>query len=305
MAYPEYYNILGVKTDASPDEIKQAYICLVKKYHPDTHQGNKASEDRLKQINEAYDVLKDLAKRAEYDYFGVNEELAADCETPTPQTKPVKYPKLFAYFGESAKFHLSLRVVACKLFFISFIILYGIFLYAHRDPQEPNNLLKMLTNSSQALIKNGKEGIQTGLNSFGSSMVGRQKIVDGLFYLVRNNHVKSLKSLLKIMPAETAYFCVNAADKQNHNRTLLMEAQNPEIITLLIAAGAIVDRVDDLGETALTLAVRNGNAVAVELLLQAGADAQHKLPDGSTPLQLAVLRNDTIIMTLLQSRIRP
>ena len=70
MAYPQYYKDLGVKETASIDEIKQAYRELAKKYHPDANNGDKKSEEKLKKVNEAYTVLKDYGRRAEYDYEG-------------------------------------------------------------------------------------------------------------------------------------------------------------------------------------------------------------------------------------------
>ncbi|MCX7717018.1 MAG: molecular chaperone DnaJ [Candidatus Sumerlaeaceae bacterium] len=62
-----FYNILGVSESASQEEIKRAYRQLAKKYHPDKNRGNKRAEERFKQISEAYNVLSDPAKRAQYD----------------------------------------------------------------------------------------------------------------------------------------------------------------------------------------------------------------------------------------------
>lgn len=66
----DYYAILGVKRDAAEKEIKQAYRKLAKKYHPDVNRGNKDAEAKFKEIGEAYDVLSDPQKRAQYDQFG-------------------------------------------------------------------------------------------------------------------------------------------------------------------------------------------------------------------------------------------
>ncbi|GAN99480.1 molecular chaperone DnaJ [Komagataeibacter oboediens] len=66
----DYYAVLEVSRDANGDEIKRAYRKLAMKYHPDRNPGDAEAENRFKEINEAYDVLKDDQKRAAYDRFG-------------------------------------------------------------------------------------------------------------------------------------------------------------------------------------------------------------------------------------------
>lgn len=66
----DLYEILGVKRDATQDDIKKAYRQLVKQYHPDAHPGDKDVEEKFKKINAAYSVLGDTEKRARYDKFG-------------------------------------------------------------------------------------------------------------------------------------------------------------------------------------------------------------------------------------------
>jgi molecular chaperone DnaJ len=63
----DYYKALGVSKGASADEIKKAYRKLARKYHPDANKGDAASEERFKEISEAYNVLSDSKRRAEYD----------------------------------------------------------------------------------------------------------------------------------------------------------------------------------------------------------------------------------------------
>ena len=67
--FRNYYKILGIGTDVSGDEIKRAYRKLAMKYHPDLNPGDKVAEERFKDLGEAYEVLYDEAKRAEYDKF--------------------------------------------------------------------------------------------------------------------------------------------------------------------------------------------------------------------------------------------
>src|SRR5215468_6553288 len=66
----DYYETLGVKRDASEDEIKRAYRKLARQYHPDRNPGDKQAETRFKEVQDAYDVLSDKTKRAQYDQFG-------------------------------------------------------------------------------------------------------------------------------------------------------------------------------------------------------------------------------------------
>ena len=70
MSGTDYYSVLGVGRDAGADDIKKAYRKLAQEYHPDKHKGDKDIEEKFKEINEAYEVLKDPAKKAQYDRFG-------------------------------------------------------------------------------------------------------------------------------------------------------------------------------------------------------------------------------------------
>lgn len=70
MAGKDFYKVLGVERGASDEEIKKAFRSLAMKYHPDRNKDDKDSEAKFKEINEAYDVLKDPQKKAAYDRFG-------------------------------------------------------------------------------------------------------------------------------------------------------------------------------------------------------------------------------------------
>ena len=72
MAKRDYYEVLGVKKDATEDEIKKAYRKLAIKYHPDRNPDNAEAEEKFKEAAEAYDVLHDPQKRQQYDQFGFN-----------------------------------------------------------------------------------------------------------------------------------------------------------------------------------------------------------------------------------------
>src|SRR5512134_572494 len=70
MAKEDYYRVLGVDRDATKDDLKKAYRKLALQCHPDRNPGDKDAERRFKELNEAYEVLKDSQKRAAYDRFG-------------------------------------------------------------------------------------------------------------------------------------------------------------------------------------------------------------------------------------------
>ncbi|MBZ5554675.1 MAG: molecular chaperone DnaJ [Acidobacteriia bacterium] len=78
MAQEDFYERLGIKRTATPDEIKKAYRRLARKHHPDVNPGNKAAEEKFKKISEAYEVLSDPKKREMYDQFGTADPRFAD-----------------------------------------------------------------------------------------------------------------------------------------------------------------------------------------------------------------------------------
>ena len=72
MLYKDYYKVLGVAKTATPEEIKKAYRKLALKYHPDKTKGDKAAEEKFKDVNEANEVLSDPQKRKKYDQLGAD-----------------------------------------------------------------------------------------------------------------------------------------------------------------------------------------------------------------------------------------
>src|SRR5688572_18640018 len=80
MEFKDYYATLGVTKASTEKEIKQAFRKLARKHHPDVNPGDKQAELRFKEINEAYEVLGDPAKRKKYDELGANWRLYEQAE---------------------------------------------------------------------------------------------------------------------------------------------------------------------------------------------------------------------------------
>ena len=99
MQYKDYYEILGVTRDAKNDDIRKAYRKLSKQYHPDINK-SAGAEDKYKEINEAYEVLKDKDKRAKYDALGINWQQGQDF-TPPPGYQHVEFGGDFSDFFQS------------------------------------------------------------------------------------------------------------------------------------------------------------------------------------------------------------
>src|SRR5712692_9349344 len=81
LKYKDYYESLGVSRTASDEEIKKAFRKLARKYHPDVAKG-KGTEEKFKEINEAYEVLGDPAKRKKYDELGANWRMYEQAGAP-------------------------------------------------------------------------------------------------------------------------------------------------------------------------------------------------------------------------------
>ena len=80
--FKDYYDTLGVPRTATDKEIKAAYRKLARQHHPDANKGNKASEEKFKELGEAYEVLKDPQKRSRYDALGSNYRSGHDFRPP-------------------------------------------------------------------------------------------------------------------------------------------------------------------------------------------------------------------------------
>ncbi len=93
----DYYEVLGVKRDASEKEIRQAYRRLARQYHPDVSPNDKHAEERFKEISEAYEVLSDREKRQKYDRYGHNWQYGEQAEAARAQSG----------FGSSGPFRYS------------------------------------------------------------------------------------------------------------------------------------------------------------------------------------------------------
>jgi molecular chaperone DnaJ len=90
VAKKDYYNILGVKRNASAQEIKQAYRRLARKHHPDVNPSDKSAESKFKEVNEAYEVLSNKENRKKYDKYGDQWQYADQFEQARQQQTPFR-----------------------------------------------------------------------------------------------------------------------------------------------------------------------------------------------------------------------
>ncbi len=93
----DYYEVLGVKRNASEKEIRQAFRRLARQYHPDVNPNDKAAEARFKEISEAYEVLSDKEKRAKYDRYGHDWQYAEQAEAARAQGGFRRGPFTYSY----------------------------------------------------------------------------------------------------------------------------------------------------------------------------------------------------------------
>jgi curved DNA-binding protein len=92
MRFKDYYEVVGVPRSASQDEIKRAYRKLARKYHPDVSK-EKDAEEKFKELQEAYEVLKDPEKRAAYDQLGANWKQGQDFRPPPDWGKGFEFSR--------------------------------------------------------------------------------------------------------------------------------------------------------------------------------------------------------------------
>jgi curved DNA-binding protein len=98
--FKDYYEVLGVKRDATDEQIRQAYRKLARKYHPDVNPGDRVAEDKFKELNEANEVLSDPAKRKRYDQLGANWKNGAEFTPPPGWGRTnVQFDDLGSIFG--------------------------------------------------------------------------------------------------------------------------------------------------------------------------------------------------------------
>lgn len=198
MAYPEYYKILGVEPSASMDDIKQAYHVLAKKLHPDLNENNKKSEEKLKKVNEAYAVLKDVAKRAEYDYLG-KQALEAEKQSRTSQSEKTYNPETqnsapqTVVINPKKGFWFYVLFAFNKAVLLAIMVGYMWLFYINTDKNEPYNVFKTLNNMADYLIEKVPEKSNEALDKI------KEKYADSkILKIVAENWEKLEKEIQKI-----------------------------------------------------------------------------------------------------------
>lgn len=112
MTEKDYYELLEVSRDADGETIKKSYRRLAMKYHPDRNPGDKEAETKFKEINEAYDVLKDSQKRAAYDRYGHQPLPAAQAATRSTVLNSTSGRAAFRTFSPTCSPNLWAAAVA-------------------------------------------------------------------------------------------------------------------------------------------------------------------------------------------------
>ncbi len=103
MDFKDYYKTLGIKKDSDEKEVKDAFKKLAKKWHPDTEGG---SEEKFKEINEAYEVLKDKTKRSRYDYLYSNMKNSTNANAfSDSKSQNFKQQKMYSNYSSFADFY--------------------------------------------------------------------------------------------------------------------------------------------------------------------------------------------------------
>lgn len=272
MSYPEYYEILQVKPNASMAEIKRAYHALAKKLHPDLNKNNKKSEEQLKKVNEAYAVLKDVGKRAEYDYFGkqaqeaVQQNRVQDTAAETAYTSP-REDTIESAVSPINKRRSFIGFFINKLILLLLFLAYSWLFYINTDKNEPYNIFKTLLNTSDYLMEKIPEKTKAGIEQLNKWYCGSMLPEKLTFYLVKKGDVKLMKMF-------SAGLDTAALDSSNNMHSLLMSSPNGKMTEYLLTLPHEINYVAKDDETALSMAVKRNDVESVELLLQNGADVR-------------------------------
>lgn len=272
MSYPEYYDILNVSPSADEKEVKKAYHKLAKKYHPDVNQGNKAAEEKFKKINEAYEVLSDNAKRAEYDYFGKKTKQTGKShsrkETSQTQSWSQTKPKSDVHTNKISVFGILLK----RLFIIIILGMYAVFLISNADQSDPNNINKMFKNSSGVIVRKVSELQESVISSKVADL--RHKL---LFTIVKHNWLANLNFILEHYPE------AQLVDEQGYS--LLMYAQSREAAEILCFYGADLNYVAPDNETPYSQAVKRKQKEIIDFLIENGVKIRITKPQNKKEIK--------------------
>ncbi|MBR2137100.1 MAG: DnaJ domain-containing protein [Alphaproteobacteria bacterium] len=236
MSDQDYYKILKISPTAKAEEIKKAYHHLAKKYHPDVNkeQNKKSAEEKLKQINEAYAVLKDGKKRKVYDQARKNKPMWENSGT---------FSRRFS----------KQRIVA---FFL--LIFYLLFLSTGFNQNNPFDIKAMLISGHTHIEQTLNQIKNQTIKKFHSSSLA-QKL---LFLAV----IKDWQTVIQLLLENG----MNANLIGRNGRNLLMYAQSPQTAQLLIDHGADINHLSPDNHTPYTLAIKKNRKLAT-FLRQKGA----------------------------------
>ncbi len=267
MAYLDYYKILKVSAKATPAEIKQAYHELAKKYHPDTNKGSAKKEEKLKQINEAYATLKDVGKRAEYDYLQrIEHQKMQKKPQPTatqPPRTPVTVAGIFRPIFKALHFGVCMVILAGCLWLLA-----GNFFKQPTLKGEPSQVANIWR--WELPVAAYRQKWQENIASF------KQKIAPQLdktlFWAAEHDYVWLLQELLQWRDFSKPL--KEVTDEKGYS--LLMAARSPAAAALILPTGADINFRAADGQTPLSVAIKADNMALARFLRSKGAQLPWK-----------------------------
>lgn len=330
MAYPEYYTVLGVEITASAEDIKKKYHYMAKKYHPDLNAGNKAAEEKFKQINEAYETLGDPDKRKDYDFFGKQAEenarrqkeereaaahqtesqaTAAEKEIQEELRRAAKQQNFEEMMQKSNSRYIRFNLLRELRNRLLLMLLFFAYLYwCILSPADfwPQKLREGMF-AARSIVITYTELLKEKVYP----LIGRKYQPTPLITVTsqENGQIRQPQRQNTAQTASAAGKTKNpwSAKKAEYSSKEILSQENDfrqavsrndvKKVKNLLDRGLNPDLKDD--KNGYTLLMRTDNLLIAEMLIKAGANVNYEAPDGQSALSLAVKNNQALKVRLL------